>query len=241
MSIWTLTTAETMADVERAHREHHHVIGDDTARMIASWYHSPAEVDTPITALSHGVAFDAGALVTRVSTLIEREFAGTDSVPELEALRDWAATRTPVVVITTWEIDAATWETWSNEGAPDPRPTGEREVFAVSQYTEDTGEWLSPGDERYPGDASEFDVWVPGTLVDTASHLLSSSASGFYAGSRGGDPFDWSPYWERTSQEEQGDGFASRYIHRYTGDVEIKVAKVHGFTPEEIDSMWKKA
>lgn len=249
MSIVTLTTDETMADVERAHREDHHVIGEDTARMIASWYHSPAEVDIPITALSHGVEFDAGALVSRVGTLIDREFAGTDSVPELEALRDWAATRTPVVVITTWEIDADTWETWSNEGAPDPRPTGTREVLAVSEYRDDVGGWVSPGEPGYPADLTDWevqsdgDVWLPATLVHTASGMLGGTATHFYAGSRGGDPFDYGPFWEQTSPEERGDEFASRYIHPHTGEVEIKVARVHGFTPEEIDGMtdWKRA
>lgn len=248
MSIFTLTTADVMADVERAHREHHHVIGDDTARMMASWYHSPAEVDTPITALSHGVEFDAGALVSRVGTLIDREFAGSDCLPELEALRDWAATRTPVVVLTTWEIDADTWETWSNDGAPDPRPTGSREVLVVSEYCDNLGDWVSPDEPRFPADTTGFemadngDAWVPATLVVAASDLLSGS-NGLYAGSRGGDPFDYGPFWEQTSPEERGNEFAARYIHPYTGAVEIKVATVHGFTPEEIDGMtdWKRA
>jgi hypothetical protein len=38
------------------------VISDQTARTIASWYHSPADRDRNMTCLSHGLPFDTDGL-----------------------------------------------------------------------------------------------------------------------------------------------------------------------------------
>ena len=44
----------------------HYVIDDRVASTIASWYHSPGECCTNITALSHGMPFDTKALMQEI-------------------------------------------------------------------------------------------------------------------------------------------------------------------------------
>jgi hypothetical protein len=49
---------ETRADMDYAAREEGAVVMDQTARTIASWWHSPARHTAPLLALSQGRPFD---------------------------------------------------------------------------------------------------------------------------------------------------------------------------------------
>lgn len=81
------TYAVTIEDRNLAnlnHPPHNHVITDQTARTIASWYHSPGECCTHITALSHGMPFDTDALREQIHDEIEPIDAD-----DAHALLDW--------------------------------------------------------------------------------------------------------------------------------------------------------
>jgi len=72
-------SAETYADMAHAETPGE-VISDQTARTIASWWHSPAQ--SAILALSHGLPFDTDELRDE----IHREIVDP---PDAEALSAW--------------------------------------------------------------------------------------------------------------------------------------------------------
>lgn len=67
---------------------------DDMAVTVASWWHSPSTVDRPITALSHGLPFNATDLANAVDqNLHQARRAGQNEVADLDqlaALGRWA-------------------------------------------------------------------------------------------------------------------------------------------------------
>lgn len=241
--------ADSRADPER-------VISDDVAQTIASWWHSPARIDEHVTRLSHGLEFDARGLLSRVDELIRDTSASGDSHPDLVVLRRWVLARVPHLTVTTVSISASSWEAWSRQwGQTDAdRPeeiTSDTEEHIVADSAEDLGEWVYPGDIRYPFDTTGMDVepdggiWLPLSAVDTAAAMLTGHTTRFWAQSYGGDPFAPGPIWGE-SDTFAGQGphqpYASRYIHSYTGDMEIGLARVRGFSPDdhaEIHRLWK--
>lgn len=60
------------------------VINDQTARTIASWWHSSAETSRNITCLSHGLPFDTDGLAEE----IDREISDPDHQRALSAWLD---------------------------------------------------------------------------------------------------------------------------------------------------------
>lgn len=252
-------SSEVMALVREAVKSGE-VISDETAREIASWYHSPAEVDTPITALSHGCEFDGYALWERVSRLsdeIARQDEAGRTPAELRALKAWAESRMPRVVVVEYELDAQQWQQWSSQcGESDrERPEGvepiDTDVSLVACAARDAlADWMYPGDSGYPDkptehpgyDASDGSVLVPATDVEAAAAMLEGTHTGFYAGSYGGDPFDPGLYWHQSGRFDEigaGKPYASRYEHPYNGTVRISLATLHGFTPEQEAEVWK--
>ncbi|OLF08568.1 hypothetical protein [Actinophytocola xanthii] len=228
------------------------VITDDAAQTIASWWHSPAPIDEQVTRLSHGLEFDARGLLTRVDTLIRDTSADADRHPDLVVLRRWVLDRLPHLAVTTFEMSAAEWEAWSQQwghtGTDQPADlTGHTEEHLVADSAEDLGEWVYPGDTRYPADTPGLDndidvdsedggLWLPLPAVDTVAAMLTGHITRFWAESYGSNPFASSPYWGQSSTfAAQGahQPYASRYIHPYTGDVEITLARVHGFSTGE--------
>lgn len=71
-------------DVALADHCHGRLLSDQAARTIASWYHSPGECCTQVTALSHGMPFDTDGLRTQ----IHYEIYPIDS-RDAEALTAW--------------------------------------------------------------------------------------------------------------------------------------------------------
>lgn len=253
MSSW----GQTMAAVRKAGKAGE-VISDDTARVIASWYHSPAAIDAPITALSHRLEFDNYALWERVSRMIDSgQFTpdgGTGTPAELRALKTWAESRMPRVVVVEYELDADVWAEWSQEyGESDrERPDGlepyDTDVSLVECAARDLAEWMWPGDDGYPDqpaehpgyDAYDQSVQVPLPVVEAAAAMLTGTSTGFWAQSYGANPFGPGPYWSRSdtfSALGAGKQYASRY-ERMDGTVQIKLATLHGFTPEQEAEVW---
>lgn len=248
-----LTSEQANPAIEHANRTGE-VISDDVAQTIASWWHSPADVDAPITLLSHQgpEACDPVAIVNRIATLL-REHRGSDvDTVDLRALKAWALNRAPRLVVETFEIDAATWAKWSDgelgEPGDDGRPAwaeGSEDVTMIDDYRENLGEWVEPGEPGYPDnpeshpgyDAKDGQVFVPASVVDTAAAMLAGTGQLIWAESDGGDPFDWSPFWWQTCAEDVGDGvgvrYAQRYIDPYTGEVEIKIARLLGLSDDD--------
>lgn len=235
------------------------LISDDVAQTVASGYQSPATVDTAITALSHGVEFDAGQLLARVDQLIKSDdYVRSDSLVELYALREWALARTPHFVVEEYEISGDAWELWREQwNYGQERPEGikpvDRDVSLAADAADNIGGWSYPGDASYPEDLSEYEVdksdggvWLAGTLIEAGVALLGGELSGFWAESYGGDPFEPGVYWWESDRfDEQGPdrAYASRYINPYTGEVQIKFARLVGFTAEqqaEIYRVWKQ-
>lgn len=73
--------SETLDDLEYA-ADAGEVITDQSARTIASWWHSPADTCRNITRLSHGLPFDTAELVDEIAREI------TDAT-DARALLDW--------------------------------------------------------------------------------------------------------------------------------------------------------
>ena len=75
--------------------------------------------------------------------------------------------------------------------------------------------------------------------------MLTGHTTRFWAQSYGSDPFAPGPvWWESDTFAEHGphQQYASRYIHSYTREIEIGLARVHGFTAAdhaEIHRLWK--
>lgn len=220
-----VTSREVYPSVLRAMTVRGHVISDAEAATIAAWYHSPAERDIPLVQCGQGSEFDPDALLARVGELIKSdEFKTSDSLPELHALQAWCMTRVKYISVSTLEVSH---EDWLNEAhGPDDY---KHEVCLVSEYRDDLGEWMYPGDPGYPEGRPEAlpedgSVWVSASVVTTASELLKGHGftNGFYAAETSGSP--WFP----------GNWYSDDpYHHPYTGEVTAKTAHLHGFTPKE--------
>lgn len=235
------------------------LISDDVAQTIASGFHSPARVDAAVTALSHGLEFDAHELLTRVNQLIKsKEFNASDVLVDLHALREWTLARVPHIVVEEYEFSGDAWEQWcdqwreSGQEQPDGVKPVDRDVTLAVDAADNIGEWSYPGDASYPADVSGYEVdksdnsvWIAASLTDAGAALLGGELSAFWAESYGGNPFEPGVYWWESDRfDEQGPNrpYASRYINPYTGDVQIKLARLVGFTDEqqaEIYRAWK--
>lgn len=252
------SSGQVMAAVRKA-AQAGEVISDETARTIASWYHSPAAIDTPITALSHGLEFDDYALWERVSRMIESGQFVSDTCTcaprELVALKAWVESRMPRVVVVEYDLDGDTWETWSRECGesgrerPDGVEAEDTDVSLVECAARDLADFLWPEDDGYPDkptehpgyDASDGSVQVPLPVVKAAAAMLEGTSTGFWAAAYGADPFSPGLYWDQSDKySEVGPGkpYASRY-ERPNGTVQIKLATLHGFTPEQEAEVWK--
>lgn len=250
-----LTSEQANPAIEHATRTGE-VISDDVAETIASWWHSPADADAPITRLSHQgpEGCDPVAIVNRLASLIAMTRVAETDVADLRALKAWALNRAPRLVVETFEISSDDWQKWSaGELGDGDRPDGvegSEDVAMIDDYREDLGEWVSPGEPGYPDnpeshngyDPEDGQVFVPASLVDTADAMLRGKGQLFWAGSAGGDPFNWGMYWEQADKHETGVGvvYASRYQHPYTGEVEIKLARLLGMTPEDEAAVYRK-
>ncbi|KOV84744.1 hypothetical protein [Nocardia sp. NRRL S-836] len=235
------------------------MISDDVAREIASWYQSPAVIDAPITALSHGVVFDNYALWERVSRAIdtgEFESGGKGTPRELRALQAWVERRMPRLVVVEHDLDARDWDNWvrqygeTGRERPDGIEPDDVEVSLVECAQRGLADWVYPGEASHPDkptehrgyDASDDSVQVPLSVVEAAAAMLSGTNTGFYAASYGGNPFSTALYWSQTDTfAEQGPGkpYASQYL-RPTGSASIRLATLHGFTPEQEADVWKR-
>jgi hypothetical protein len=234
------------------------LISDDVAQTIASWWHSPAAPDSPITACSHGLPFDPAALYARLGVLRTFEDqSGSDALRELDVLRAWTLARLPHLVVTTYELDADTWQTWSGQcGESDTeRPdgvTGSDEVFVIAHWQRDLGDYLAPGDEGYPADTSGLEIdqdgWVTVAVsVERAAATMIAGGHGgtpthFDAQSYGATPFAPGEFWWQSDQfAEIGPDreYASRYIDPYTAAVEIKTAQLVGLNAEQQRTVWE--
>lgn len=226
------------------------LISDDVARTIAHGLQSAAEKDVPVTALSHGLAFDARALLARVDELIKSvEFRASETLVELHALREWALSRVPHIAVTVYRMDSDAWEVWcgqwgeSDSDQPDGIEPYVRDVWIVADVADDIGAWSYPGYANYPAnphtlpgyDESDDGVWMPGTLTDAAVALLSGKGGMFWAQGYDASPFAPGESVQGESYEDAGPGkpYVSRYVHPYTGDAEIVTAVLVGFTPDQ--------
>jgi hypothetical protein len=113
--IMIVTSKQARPEIEHAAATGE-LISDDVAQTIASWWHSPAAPDSPITACSHGLPFDPAALYARLGVLRTFEDqSGSDALRELDVLRAWTLARLPHLVVTTDELDADTRQTGSGQ------------------------------------------------------------------------------------------------------------------------------
>jgi hypothetical protein len=242
-----LTSREAAPQIREAARTGE-VISDDVAQTIALWFQTPAPVNRPLFALSRGLDFDARALLTRVDELIN-EFKREESLMDLHALRAWTLARVPHLTVVTYKISTDDWEAWGQQWghANGDRPEGIEpdhcDVTLASEVVECMGQWLYPGDNGYPENPEASDgydpdddgVWVHASLVDAAAAMLAGKGTHFWAQSYGGNPFAPGEVWSSGDTfEEHGPGkpYASRYI-KLTGEVEIKFARLVGFTEEQ--------
>lgn len=241
------------------------VISDDVAETIADWFKSPAKPDMPLTWLAQrGAGAVTGAELVAVvhradAMLREPEWRTSDALPDLHALRAWALCRVPHIVVTEYEMTGDAWEAWQQEGGEDrdsDRPDGiepiDVDVTLIADIAESLSGWVYPGDARYPDNPEDFDTedcdpngdgrWIPADLITaTAAGALAGEHTGFWAESYSGNPFDWNPYWHQSCRiEEEGTGraYASRYQNPHTGEVQIKTAKLVGFTEEQEIAVW---
>jgi len=161
-----------------------------------------------------------------------------------------SADATQAIVLDTIAIDAGCWRRWSDRwGHADlARPaavTASTERLVVSEWT-DVGEglWVLPGQDRYPDDTTGFlidhtdnAVWLEDSPMVTAAAMLSGRVTQFWAQSYGGDPFAPGLFWWQADSFAQlgpDQPYASRYIHPYSGAVEIMLAHLHGFSEDEL-------
>jgi len=231
------------------------LISHDVAQTIASWYQTPGAADEPITALSHGLAFDAAALYERLSGELRRAPADVPAEyrTEVQLLARWALARTPHLVVTTYELDADTWQAWSGQwGESDTEwpdgVTGSDEVFVIADWQRDLGDYLGPGEDGYPADTSglEIDpdgsVIVPVSVERAAAAMIGGTHTGFYAQSYGATPFAPGEFWwqsDRFAEIGPDREYASRYIDPYTGAVQIKTGRLVGLSAEQQRLVWE--
>lgn len=140
---------------------------------------------------------------------------------------------------------------WGDTDSPEWLAPIDRDVTVVAHVQHYMGTWVYPGDAGYPADphaeAFELDesdgsVWLPASVVDTGAAMLRGECTGFYAESYGGNPFAPGDFWWQSDTfDEIGPGkpYASRYVNPYTGDVQVKVARLVGFTPEQEADMYR--
>lgn len=215
------------------------LINDDVAQTIASGLHSPAAKDEQISRLSHGLEFDPRELLARVDQLINsKEFRASDVLLELDALRAWVLTRVPHVEITTVECTADEWAQWAEFGIPADRQS--TEVYVVADHMDALAEWVYPGSDRYPADTTGHEVdpdddgiWLVGTLVESAADILASPYADFWAQEYTTDGIPFQP----------GGEYTSRYGHPHTADLELKSARLVGFSPDDeaaVYAAWKR-
>lgn len=224
-------------------------------RTPGPWWHAPARIDEQVTCLSHGLEFDARKLLSRVDALIHDTHAGVDRHPELVVLRRWVLDRLPHLMVTTVRVDAVAWEgVGAALGADRRRPTrGERKPHRRPrrgrQRRGPRGVGVSqrrPVSFRHhrPGRRDRRRDLAPTVRSGHRGRHADRPHDPILVESYGGDPFAPGPFWWQSDTfAEQGphQQFASRYIHPYTGDVEIALARMHGFADDdraEIHRLW---
>jgi len=226
------------------------VIGDDTAKTVADWLKSPADVDIPLCALAHGKPFSPEALYERTGRLYVAALCGDDEgdAARVLALQRWSLTWVRHVVVKSWKYTAEEWQAAAEGEELDRSDPYHTDVLVLGEYVEHVAEWISPGEPAYPVDltgvevSEHGDAWVVGGVVDTTLALLSGGGVQFWAQSNGGDPFGPGTYWEDCDPAQRGDEYASRYEHP-EGWAEVMTATLVGFTPAEslaVRETWRK-
>lgn len=211
------------------------LITDALAKAIAAEYISPARVDADLTGFATGAEYDPYGMYTRLTTLItsDREFASSDALVELYALRDWVGERVPGIVIYTQEVPADDWADAVAHGDTGPSvfpPT--RTVKHAADEVD--GEWMYPGDPGYPADAAaegferddrDGSVYVPESVSVTVARLIND----LYVDWCSAEPFAPGAWYEVTTE------------HAHTGDVTTMSVHLTGLTPEqeaEVHALW---
>jgi hypothetical protein len=232
------------------------VISDDVAHTIAWWHSAFLSAPGALLMLVNGKDVDPDVLREHVTELAKAATPGT--VEELYALERWAISRCARIEVTTYRLTGDEWEGWENtRGTTDAeRPdgvTGSTEVVYVADYRDDRGGWVHPEDPRLPEDTSGFEVgddgelWLPGSVEVAAHALLTGAGPDFYAQSYGGDPWDGGPlsswwYTDPVEDQEPGKAYASWATDYRTGEVEIKIARLLGFSAVDeraVFAVWK--
>lgn len=240
------------------------VVSDDVAETIADWFKSPGREGMPFTVLASRGAervrqAELVTLVHQVDTMLRSaEWRTSDALPDLHAVREWALCRVPHVVIEEYKLTSDEWGAWCDLDREDcdlDRPEGiepiDVDVTMIADVAESMSEWVYPGDARYPADPDSFDMddrdpegdgrWVPADLITAAVGALSGEHTGFWAESYASNPFNYDVYWHqscRIEEEGTGRGYASRDIGMRDGEVQIRIAKLVGFTEEQEIAVW---
>lgn len=169
-----------------------------------------------------------------------------------------AVDATQTIVLHTIAMHAGCWERWSDQWdqTDQTRPadvTVSTDRLVVSEWTDVCdGLWVLPGQDQYPDDTTgmlvdhaDNAVWLEDSPMETAAAMLTGRTAQFWAQSYGGDPFAPGPFWWQADSFAQlgpDQPYASRYIHPYTGAVEIVLAHLHGFSEDElaeINQQWR--
>ncbi len=226
-----IMTSEQATPMIKAAMDSGEIISDDLAQTIASWWHSSAEVDEQITRVSHGKDFDADALYERLTALLREQDTKTDEWGAVYVFGLWAESKTRHIEVRTWR--ATEDEYYEAEGQfPDDVDTVRHRV---AEYLDNFGEWVYPGDAKYPADTSAFEVdakdgsvWIPGDAVTTAAHMLRGTGTQFWAQSYTG-------YGEPGLGDVRPHGHyeSASDMHASDGKREYCEARVFGFTDAE--------
>lgn len=222
-----MTSEQAAGQIERAAREGVW-IDEDVARTIAAGLMSPAAIDEPLTALAHGLPFDASALLKRVHDLSVTEFAATDVLPELGALWDWTLQRVPHIEVSTVTLPSDEYHQ-REEFTPEDQATV---VFLIEESRETLGTTYEPGDADYPRDLTGLEVdddgsvFVTGDIAATVARMLRGLDTQFWAdeysapGEIGGEYSD-QPY------DNPNDGTTTRKTARVVGLSEELEKRAH--------------
>lgn len=89
VSTYRLGSSEEVASEIAWALENDETVSDQTARTIASWYHSPADNSRNITRLSHGLPFDTEELRDEIAREIEPLGNGEGQQGDAPALLAW--------------------------------------------------------------------------------------------------------------------------------------------------------
>jgi len=228
-----MTSEQAQPEILRAARDGVW-ISDDVAQTIAAGLMTPAAVDAPLTALAHGLPFDAHALLKRVHRLTETEFKASPVLLELEALIDWTWQRLPHVEVST--VTLPTDEYYQREEFAPEEFRVER--FIVEDYRDSHGEHYEAGDPGYPADVTGLEVqrdgsvFVPAGVEFTASRMLLGLGTQFWASEYSGEAGDIGGEFQDQPYDNPVDGKTSR-----------KTARLVGFTPDqerEVHARWAK-